>query len=142
MLGGPGGICGYKHAAPKGAFASSLLPRRRVQDAYREQRPCGASSVARSAIKRPLRQATVYPLRKVSASNPARYQIIRPSFSVLKEVSDLPYAPSKLGRETAARVSVKLRCFEVLALPTNVVFLHWRRCAASGTPQWRTENQL
>ena len=48
-----------------------------------KQRPCGAFSVARSAIKRSLRQATVHPLRKVSASNPARYQIIRPSFSVL-----------------------------------------------------------
>ena len=32
-------------------FASSRLPRHRVQDAYK-QRPCGAFSVARSAIKR------------------------------------------------------------------------------------------
>ena len=69
-------------ALQKELFASSRLPRCWVQDAYK-QRPCGVCSVARSAIKRPLRQATVHPLRKVSASNPARYQIIRPSFSVL-----------------------------------------------------------
>ena len=54
----------------KELFASSRLPRRRVQGTYK-QRPCGAFSVARSAIKRPLRQATVHPLRKVSASNPS-----------------------------------------------------------------------
>ena len=57
-LGGPGGICGYKHAAPKGA-----LPRRACLDAgckiliRSKQRSCGAFSVAHSSTQRPFRQS-------------------------------------------------------------------------------------
>ena len=109
-------------ALQKELFASSRLPRCWVQDAYK-QRPCGVCSVARSAIKRPLRQATVHPLRKVSASNPMRCQIIRPSFSVLRPLppqshascSPWPRAPArpsslfKSPGTTEARPSTKVR---------------------------------
>ena len=36
-LGGSGGICGYKHGAPKGAFCRVAVTRRRVKDSYKEQ---------------------------------------------------------------------------------------------------------
>ncbi len=36
-LGGPGGICGYKHGAPKGAFCLIAVTSPRVKDAYKEQ---------------------------------------------------------------------------------------------------------